>query len=680
MNQYRGQAAYPASLFPGQRPPQTVHRSDIFFSPGMNYSRYDPLYPTYPTNNIVSNTAAQLYPPHQQQFYGGRQLATSSSPPPPVPVPPKPAALQQEARQEHQHGPLHPTLYRSFTSPPPVPPKPSLLFEPEHAAIPTSAYLGTHPTHVTTTTTPISSPPPPPPLAPSAAETPRTEAQEEDDGDDLAVALALSKDESAREEERLKELARQEEEELARALAASMTTARGEYDYYDTQPEAGPSNRASSITHSSPFAGSATDLLTEAESSTPSSPPSTSEDISKDASDSSSQQQKSPNEELKPDKQLSQAQETNSITETANTASPAAIENLSIDVNVPAEVDQSNSGDQLPAYSPETTDLTPTTTTFSPLDHPSEFHTPNTTPGDNNDDYDGEGLPYLREDNDTPTSAIPHPAPPLAGPPKESNKPELSPISASLATLNYDDSYIDEDEALARRLAEEEEAAYRQSQRNSRDSNEEDLPRTTSVTSTTVANADGDLPTYSDAVSIASANETSLGSATIPELRVDVVSPASLLSEEGGELSRNSSKKSGVSVASEPMPSASSFSPVPFPLDAPKAVTLQPNEPQRVIGRTSSMSALPTTSHIHDDDDLPPPPDDDISDDLPAATSSNSRAVLLSASTAAATNNSVESSSGPSSLGVLNANHFVDAELLYGVCKYRSFFPDLHIY
>ncbi|KAF9452430.1 hypothetical protein P691DRAFT_219480 [Macrolepiota fuliginosa MF-IS2] len=667
LNQYRTQPAYPSSLFPGQRPPQTVHRSDIFFSSGMNRDRFDHLYSAH---NGVPNAAAQFYPSHQQQFYGNQQVPTSTTPSPPVPLPPKPPALQQEGRQDARHGPLHPAMYRSFTSPPPIPPKPSLLFEPEAAAIPTSAYLGAYsaPPTMTMTTSPASTSPPLPPPPPVPSVIPAVEETPgEDSGDDLAVALALSKDESMREEERLKELAQQEDEEFERALAASMLTATSGRDYFDSQPGAGPSSWNPPDTKSSPTFAIA-GLFAEAGPSVSSSSPPTTESASKDTPDGSLQQSNSLDEEVE-----HEAQATAPIAPTATATPPAPRKRLSIDTSPPIEAGPSNDNDPLPEYSPASTDRTPTTTeTFSSEDRPSEPDTPNSVPNDDNEDDGNDGLSYLIMDGrDTPTATIPPTGTAAAGPSQESSpKPELSPISASFATLSYDDSYIDEDEALARKLTEEEETAFRESQRNLRESNDGGLSRNISAASATGTSQDGDLPTYHDAISIASTDDMSRFSMILPEVRVDSASTPVTNGRQGG-VSRNFSKNSGTSVASEPLPNGSTASPAPFPRDEPLAVTLQPDEPQRIIGRTSSLSALPSASTVNDDgDDLPLTPDDD----LPMA--SNPRTYRLSTvapNGANAPGESGESSSGANPWGMLNANYFVDAELLHGVCESECF-------
>lgn len=600
-----------------------------------------------PSNNAASNAAAQFYPQHQYQYYGTQQAPLS---PPPAP-PTKPPALQQEMNREPQHAPLHPALYRSFTSPPPLPPKPSLIFESEPAAIPTSAYLGGHsPTPATTSTAYVPLPPPVPPLPAELSSA--TETSEEESGDDLAVALALSKDESVREEERMRELVQQEDEELQRALAASMSVTRG--DYFESQPEAGPSHRVSG-TPAFPIPDDG--LFTATELPAPSSSSvSVYQNPAQENNAGSPQQPKVANEEQRLDARLSHEDE-------RVTTTPRVMESPSVDPGVLVLEE-----DVPPGYSPppRAPDRTPTPAASPRMvnqpepDNPNTLSNGNDSDSDDDDDYD-EGLPYLRgKSRDTPPdSGLPTDLTTLAS----SNLPELTPIAASFGVLRYDDSYIDEDEALARRLAEEEEAAYQETQRNGRNSSEDNISRNTSVASVVAPPAESGLPTYTDAVSVGNSDAIPMMSARVPEVKVDTPT-------ENGDLTRNLSINSSASVASEPAPPIASSSKFPFPGDGPQAVTtLHPGEPQRVIGRTSSMSALPSVDRLRND--LPPFP----AEDSPITSNPN----ISQPSSATLKSKGTEEGSGSSSLGMLNATHFVDAELLFGVCKFITFLKVIHV-
>jgi hypothetical protein len=289
------------------------------------------------------------------------------------------------------------------------------------------------------------------------------------------------------------------------------------------------------------------------------------------------------------------------------------------------------------------------------------------TPKEDEDDYNGDELPYLRGTREKLAVSIP------VNGTSAASKRRLSPVSASFIDLSYDDSYIDEDEALARKLAEEEEAeaALRESQQSqaSQAPSESNISRNTSVSSTTGLATRSELPTYNDAVSTTSASRRStfvseVGSAGPPSRRSTLVPEARVVTPTRNERANVVRNHSVNSVASEPVQSTSSQPDVHLPSDSPKAVALQHDEPQRVIGRVSSMSALPSPGRL---DDEPPQLSDDELATPTNHMSLNPKAVHLTAA------NSNDVPSGPSSVGVLNANHFVDAELLHGVCMSLPF-------
>ena len=138
---------------------------------------------------------AQLYPYHQQQYALPQQHYALPQPRPPPLLPTN----------------LHPqptNFHRSMTEPlpPPIPPKP---FHPQ--SIP--EFNSTNPAEVDK----------PPLLAESSNGRPSSPTDEEE----LAIALALSQSESNQRKLREEALATQEEEELARALAESMLSTGG---------------------------------------------------------------------------------------------------------------------------------------------------------------------------------------------------------------------------------------------------------------------------------------------------------------------------------------------------------------------------------------------------------------------------------------------------------------------
>ena len=154
------------------------------------------------TPAIPSST--QLYPYHQQGF-------AHSPPTNPPPTPP------------------HPRQYRSMsnlTDPPPLPPKPIVYptmdtdstshgdYQVSYSPPPLPPPLPSPPSFPSPP--PLLSPPPPPVLPQDEAIVPT------EDSDELAMVLALSQSESVQKKLLEEQLMNQEEEDLARALAASM--------------------------------------------------------------------------------------------------------------------------------------------------------------------------------------------------------------------------------------------------------------------------------------------------------------------------------------------------------------------------------------------------------------------------------------------------------------------------
>jgi hypothetical protein len=450
-----------------------------------------------------------------------------------------------------------------------------------------------------------------------------------------------------REAERLQNLARQEEEELERALAASMQISRGEYDQYWSQSDAGPSNYASSSSSSGPNA-----------SGFPSA--STLKDTLEESSSvplfltGSSDRESTPKEEP-----LSQIEEVEVSVETPiNTAAILTPQCLSIDVNEHTEPLQ-ESDNSIPKYSPN---RTPTASAFPP----DETHVEPITLSSNEEKsrYDeSDNLSHLRRTGrDTPTNAASSPVPRLST--KPNGAAGMRPISKSFMDLSYDDyddSYIDGDAALARRLAEEErKGAANGAALQENESGHAVIPFNTS-TATTSATPIGGLPSYDAVVSISSTDKPS--QAVVPELRIDASPSISVNSD----LSRNSSLTSGASDTLSNVLETSA--PIRFPSGGSQATTLQVDKPQRVIDRTSSMSALPVVTHSHEAISNSHPRTDD---DIPShPVSSTSEAVINTAS--ATVTNGNNPSDVPTTLGMLNANHFIDAELLHGVCEF--YFP-----
>jgi len=569
------------------------------------------------------------------------------TPEPFVPVPPKPLALQ-ETRGNGGHAILHPTLYRSMTSPP-VPPKPVLFSEsePGPGVIPTGAYPGNFWPGTISTSTADEIPRPPgavatnPPVAEESAD--QQLQEEEDGGDDLAVAMALSKDESEREEERMQELVRLEEEELERALAASMLTANGRYDDFESQLGADRSNLASSATQSFLFAIPPDVHLEAGPSATSSS------FLETPAKDASSRARKI--DELGHEDSALQVHEgTKRTLETVKASPQQTTERCPPDVSSCPRM--SSDDDQVEIYPPAAGGPPSAAPPFPPMIQPQSVI------GTNDDD---DGLPYLKGARETLSVSIPL----LTEPDRESR---LSPVSASFIDLSYDDSYIDEDEAFARRLEEEEKSSRRllggetpvqhQSDHLTGEEPPEcNLSRNSSATSASTRprpETPNDLPTYSDVIS-GNSGLALQGSTYLPSVTIE-----SLTSPEKAEQMQNSS------MTDIPIARSTSQLVVPFPSHGLSAIALPPDGPQRA--RVSSSSAL-TPGRTPTENEVPFSPVDDL------ATPKNHLSLGLGASYPPTTSmkgfNS--SSDNPSCAGVFNPNLFIDAELFLGVCSSLSF-------
>lgn len=149
--------------------------------------------PAIPISNQMLPTSTQLYPYHQQGF----THSPPSTNPPPTNRP-------------------HPRQYRSMsnlTDPPPLPPKPIV-----YPTMGTNTSYGDHQVSYSAPPLPPPLPSPPPPLLPPQDEV----IVPTEDSDELAMVLALSQNESVQKKLLEEQLMNQEEEDLARALAASM--------------------------------------------------------------------------------------------------------------------------------------------------------------------------------------------------------------------------------------------------------------------------------------------------------------------------------------------------------------------------------------------------------------------------------------------------------------------------
>lgn len=169
-----------------------THRPDLrLFQRNMSTKYLSDLSPTIPITQS-SSTSNQLYPYHQQAFVHStlnsppaharqhRSMSNLINPPPPPPLPPKPIDYpSMDVNTNHKD-------YQFSHTPPP----------------------------------PFSSLPPLP--LPSPPQDEVTDTLHTEDSDELAMVLALSRSESVHKKLLEERLRNQEEEDLARALAASM--------------------------------------------------------------------------------------------------------------------------------------------------------------------------------------------------------------------------------------------------------------------------------------------------------------------------------------------------------------------------------------------------------------------------------------------------------------------------
>ena len=175
-------------------------------------------------------TSIQLYPYHQQGFVHSpppavplqpRQYRSMSNLTDPPPLPPKPIIYPiidtNTSHGDHQD--------QVSYSPPPVPPPPPLSSPPIPPQLPSPPI----PTQLPSPPVPsLPSPPVPPLPSPPVPPPPQDEViVPTEDSDELAIVLALSQSESVQKKLREEQLMNQEEEDLARALAASMLPTEG---------------------------------------------------------------------------------------------------------------------------------------------------------------------------------------------------------------------------------------------------------------------------------------------------------------------------------------------------------------------------------------------------------------------------------------------------------------------
>ncbi|KAF8076550.1 hypothetical protein FPV67DRAFT_421735 [Lyophyllum atratum] len=186
-----GYPTHPIALMPGQVP-QAIDRPNLYFT---NATRMPIANDVRNMYNATPPPAVPLYPAHiTSHFQPPSSVPASLLPPPRPPLPPS-------FSDNHSSTLLH----RSFTSPPPVPPKP-------FSAPPIPPQRDNGPSHLA-----ISLP---------GATLPVPSLDSPTDEGDIAMALAISESVAKEEQKAQQYLASQEEEDLARALEASMLESR----------------------------------------------------------------------------------------------------------------------------------------------------------------------------------------------------------------------------------------------------------------------------------------------------------------------------------------------------------------------------------------------------------------------------------------------------------------------
>lgn len=199
--------SYPQVLDP-EHGPQTVHRPELYFvssSPTMS-ARQNSEFLQRSSTASASPISQQLYPYHQQAFH---RYA------PPISQPPRGVYPQYQPPP-----PIYPQYQAGgFNGSPPPPP----ALPPKPIVYPTISATPKYDLH----SEPSAFEPQPPPLPPPLPPSPEDEeyvASPVDDSNELAMALALSQSESVERQKLQEELQNQEEEDLARALAESLLT------------------------------------------------------------------------------------------------------------------------------------------------------------------------------------------------------------------------------------------------------------------------------------------------------------------------------------------------------------------------------------------------------------------------------------------------------------------------
>lgn len=202
--------------------PQTIHRSDLFFiNSGPHMNSTKKPDLRQQPNTAAPPISTQLYPYHQQGFHHHFT--------PPAPPPPSTRPVAYSHNPYPQNSPYYEYRQRAASAParppPPVPPPP---LPPKPIVYPAlGAATATRDEFTPYSAAPHLRPPPPlpPPIPPQPDRQPAESPVEE--SNELAMVLALSQSESVQRQILEEQLQQKEEEDLAKALAESVLSSGG---------------------------------------------------------------------------------------------------------------------------------------------------------------------------------------------------------------------------------------------------------------------------------------------------------------------------------------------------------------------------------------------------------------------------------------------------------------------
>ena len=594
----------PHVLDPGHGP-QTVHRSDLLFmnsNPHMNYTRR----PDPRQNPAPSPISTQLYPYHQQAFY------QNVSPPPPPPSSTRP--IPYPAYSYPQNPPYYDHRQRATSVParppppvipPPLPPKPIVY-----------PALGPARDGPAPYTAPLR-PPPPLPLE-KPIQGPPPLPSPEDDSNELAMALALSQSESVQREMLEEQLRRKEEEDLAKALAESVLSSRGDLQSSSASHLAGTNDEAlstegrlnsstsrgraqSAPEHSFSIASSSTEFSHVTDSGY-------AESVDHDRPNASRASQVS--------------REANSLYSQRIQEEVEPVARSSLDTEPPDKASEHISS--------------------RPLSISSASSLPYTRPSPQSNAFDSEeiGNKARAEDNEEYTFQATSPA--VAAADLESDDPEIT----EETILAFDD------EAYARQLAAEEEELARQEQEQYRSEEKRKLAE-----SYDKYDKEPSLPAYSSVG--ASSQSPEKITSDLSAFQTFSTAPLSSRPIQYPTAGRDRYSDNQTSTSTSPIiPPSLSVMPVVYP-------SLGQHTESDARSEASHHSSIQSSSSPANNHADPPHTGGQTLNRL-----SNSSPPIGSSSPVSSRRRISGQGAQSPSQGMLNANHFIDRELLMGVCTY----------